>query len=111
MKGKSLNKTASNIVQSADHIITAVGTAIVRYGLVVVIAWIGLMKFTGSEAMRIHQFISHSPLMSWLDALFGIRGASYVIGVLELSTAAALIVGAIRPFFSAKSANIALTSP
>ena len=42
--------------------------------------------------------------MSWLDALFGIRSASYVIGVLELSTAAALIVGAIKPFFSALGA-------
>ena len=31
-----MNKTASNIVQSADHV-TAVGTAVVRYGLVVVI--------------------------------------------------------------------------
>jgi uncharacterized membrane protein YkgB len=42
--------------------------------------------------------------MSWLHALFGITGASYVIGVLELSTAAALIVGAIKPFFSALGA-------
>src|SRR6201990_3061724 len=62
LKGKSLNKSATNIVQSADHI-TAVGTAVVRYGLVVVITWIGLMKFTGSEAMRIQVFISHSPFM------------------------------------------------
>jgi uncharacterized membrane protein YkgB len=42
--------------------------------------------------------------MSWLDALFGGRGASYVIGVLELLTAAALIIGAIKPFFSALGA-------
>ena len=83
MKGKSLNKTASNIVQSADHIITAVGTAIVRYGLVVVIAWIGLMKFTGSEAMRIQQFISHSPFMSWLNGILSIRAQSDVIGTIE----------------------------
>ena len=42
--------------------------------------------------------------MSWLHILFGIRGASYVIGVLELSTAAALIAGAINPVFSALGA-------
>jgi uncharacterized membrane protein YkgB len=42
--------------------------------------------------------------MSWLHVLFGIRGASYIIGALELSTAAALIAGAIRPIFSALGA-------
>jgi uncharacterized membrane protein YkgB len=62
------------------------------------------MKFTAYEANGIAPFIAHSPFMSWLHALFGITGASYVIGVLELSTAAALIVGAIKPFFSALGA-------
>jgi uncharacterized membrane protein YkgB len=62
------------------------------------------MKFTAYEANGIAPFIAHSPIMSWLHALFGITGASYVIGVLELSTAAALIVGAIKPFFSALGA-------
>lgn len=62
------------------------------------------MKFTAYEANGIAPFIAHSPFMSGLYALFGIRGASYVIGVLELSTAAALIVGAIKPFFSALGA-------
>jgi uncharacterized membrane protein YkgB len=38
--------------------------------------------------------------MSWLHGLFGVQGASHVIGVLELATAAALILGAILPLFS-----------
>ena len=97
MKGKSLNKTASNIVQSADHIITAVGTAIVRYGLVVVIAWIGLMKFTGSEAMRIHPFISHSPFMSWLNGILSIRAQSDVIGTIEILAAVLIVLNVVSP--------------
>lgn len=36
--------------------------------------------------------------MSWLHVLFGVQGASYVIGVVELATAVALIVGAFNPF-------------
>src|SRR5690606_2869562 len=49
-------------------------------------------------------FIATSPSMGWLHTLFGIQGASYVIGVLELSTAAELILGAFLPVFSALGA-------
>ncbi|MFC0401386.1 YkgB family protein [Paraburkholderia rhizosphaerae] len=77
---------------------------LLRWALVVVFLWFGGMKFTSYEANGIAPFIAHSPFMSWLHTVFGIRGASEVIGVLELSTAAALIVGAVRPFFSALGA-------
>ncbi|MHA6687497.1 YkgB family protein [Mesorhizobium sp. A556] len=78
--------------------------ALLRWALVVIFLWFGGMKFTAYEANGIAPFIAHSPFMSWLHVLFGIRGASYIIGVLELSTAAALIAGAIRPIFSALGA-------
>jgi len=78
--------------------------ALLRWALVVIFLWFGGMKFTAYEAEGIAPFIAHSPLMSWLHILFGIRGASYVIGVLELSTAAALIAGAINPVLSALGA-------
>lgn len=78
--------------------------ALLRWALVVVFLWFGGMKFTAYEANGIAPFIAHSPFMSWLHTLFGIRGASYVIGVIELSTAAALTIGAIKPFFSALGA-------
>jgi reactive chlorine resistance protein C len=78
--------------------------ALLRWALVVIFLWFGGMKFTAYEANGIAPFIAHSPFMSWLHAAFGIRGASRVIGVLELSTAAALIAGAFKPFFSALGA-------
>ncbi|BAO90809.1 YkgB family protein [Caballeronia cordobensis] len=78
--------------------------ALLRWALVIVFLWFGGMKFTAYEANGIAPFVIHSPIMSWLHTLFGVRGASYVIGVLELSTAAALIVGAFRPLFSALGA-------
>jgi uncharacterized membrane protein YkgB len=56
------------------------------------------------EANGIAPFIAHSPIMSWMHALLGVRGASYLIGIVELSTAAALMIGAIQPFFSALGA-------
>jgi len=80
------------------------GLALLRWALVVVFLWFGAMKFTAYEANGIAPFIINSPIMSWLHTLFGVRGASYVIGVVELSTAAALIVGAFQPIFSALGA-------
>lgn len=91
-------KIAEKGVESLSHL------ALLRWALVIVFLWFGGMKFTAYEANGIAPFIAHSPIMSWLHALFGIQGASYVIGVLELSTAAALILGAFQPVFSAVGA-------
>jgi uncharacterized membrane protein YkgB len=78
--------------------------ALLRWSLVVVFLWFGGMKFTAYEANGIAPFIAHSPFMSWLLVVFGTQGASYVIGVLELSAAAALVLGAFLPVFSAVGA-------
>jgi uncharacterized membrane protein YkgB len=79
--------------------------ALLRWALVVIIfLWFGGMKFTAYEAAGIAPFIGHSPIMNWLNALLGVQRASYVIGVIELSTAAALILGAFQPIFSALGA-------
>ena len=78
--------------------------ALLRWALVVIFLWFGGMKFTAYEAAAIAPFIEHSPIMSWLHALFGVQGASYVIGAIELSTAAALIFGAFQPILSALGA-------
>ncbi|MCJ8145095.1 YkgB family protein [Ancylobacter sp. A5.8] len=75
-----------------------------RWSLVVIFVWFGCMKFTGYEAQGIAPLIANSPVMSWMHTLFGIEGASRAIGVLELSTAAALAAGAFVPQFSALGA-------
>jgi uncharacterized membrane protein YkgB len=77
--------------------------ALLRWALVLVFLWFGGMKFTMYEAEGIAPFIGHSPLMSWLG-MFGMQGQSYFVGVIELSTAAALTLGAFRPIFSALGA-------
>lgn len=78
--------------------------ALLRWALVVVFIWFGCMKFTGYEATHIAPLMMNSPIMSWLPATFGVQGASYVIGILELSTALALIIGAFNVFASALGA-------
>ena len=41
-----------------------IGTGILRYGLVIVLLWIGGMKFTAYEAAGIAPLEIHSPLVS-----------------------------------------------
>jgi uncharacterized membrane protein YkgB len=81
--------------------VEAVGRALARYGLVVVVGWIGLMKFTAYEAEGISPFVAHSPLMSWVYGFMSVRGFSAVLGVVEV--AIALLIAA-RPFSPRASA-------
>ena len=78
-----------------------VGRELARCGLVVVVGWIGLMKFTGYEAEGISPFVANSPLMSWVYGLMSVRAFSAVLGVIEVATA--LLIGA-RPFSPRASA-------
>lgn len=95
------NRTNQFHLQIAEKSVGSLSLlALLRWSLVVIFLWFGGMKFTAYEASAIAPFVANSPLMSWLHTLFGIQGTSYVIGVLELSTAAALILGAFLPIFS-----------
>ena len=77
------------------------GTFFIRYGLVLVLGWIGAMKFTAYEAEGIKTLVETSPFMSWMYKVLSLQATSNVIGLAEL-TAAALI--AIRPLSGKLSA-------
>jgi uncharacterized membrane protein YkgB len=74
---------------------------LLRYGLVLVIAWIGLMKFTAYEAAGIQPLVANSPLMSWVYAIFSERVFSALLGVVEVAIAAMI---ALRPVSAKVSA-------
>lgn len=75
--------------------VSRIGRNVTLYGLVLVFAWIGAMKFTAYEAGAIEGLVASSPMLSWLYAIFDQRGAANFIGVIEI-TAAALL--ATRPW-------------
>jgi len=79
----------------------ALGRELARYGLVVVVGWIGLMKFTAYEAEGIRLYVANSPLMSWVYGFMNHRGFSAVLGVVEVTIA--LLIAA-RPFSPRASA-------
>ena len=78
----------------------AVGITISRYGLVLVLLLIGLLKFTAAEAAGIQPLIAHSPLMSWMYAILGVRGVSNLIGTIEITVTLLL---ALRPLSAVAS--------
>lgn len=49
--------------------VRALGAFLARYGLVLVLGWIGAMKFTAYEAEGIKPLVETSPLMSWMYQL------------------------------------------
>jgi reactive chlorine resistance protein C len=75
--------------------VEAVGRELARYGLVVVVGGIGLMKFTGYEAEGIRPFVANSPLLSWVYGPMSVRGFSALIGVIEVTVA---LLIALRPY-------------
>lgn len=79
----------------------AVGRHSTRYGLVLVLLWIGGMKFTAYEAEGISGFVANSPLMSWAYQVFSKGQFSAIVGAVEVLTA--LLIAA-RPFSARASA-------
>ena len=85
----------------AEQVAARAGEFLARYGLVVVIGWIGLLKFTTYEAMGIQPLVANSPLMSWLYNVFSVTTFSTLLGVLEVATA--VLIG-VKPWWPRASA-------
>ncbi len=77
------------------------GGFIIRYGLVLVIFWIGCLKFTAYEAQGVYNHASNSPLLSWAYQFLDVRNFSRALGTVEI--AIALLI-ATRPVFPQVSA-------
>jgi uncharacterized membrane protein YkgB len=97
---KTIRNLASATGNWAEQMETA-GRHSIRYGLVLVLVWIGGMKFTAYEAEGISGFVSNSPLMSWAYQLFSKGQFSVILGIVELLTA---VLIATRPFSARLSA-------
>src|SRR5882757_7263389 len=82
-----LTSTSTGFTGVSEERIQSFGGAIVRYGLAVVVAWIGALKFTDSEAVRIQLYIAHSPFMSWMDNVLTVRTLSGALGAVEIIAA------------------------
>lgn len=80
--------------QRAGAKIESIGGLIIRYGLVLILLWIGGMKFTAYEAKGLEGIVSTSPLLSWGYHAFSLQGFSNLLGVIEITFA---VLIALRP--------------
>src|ERR1700739_3162356 len=99
-----LSNAGESSRRSAVHMgsrFEAIGSLVLRYGLVLVIGWIGLMKFTGYEAKGIEPLVAHSPFMSWMYSFLSVQTFSDALGVVEVTIAISI---GLRPWSAKASA-------
>ena len=84
------NRKAEKIMK----LLESAGVNVSRYGLVVTLLLIGILKFTASEADGIQPLVVHSPFLSWMYFVLSKQGVSNLIGVIEIAVAVLL---ALRP--------------
>jgi uncharacterized membrane protein YkgB len=73
-------------MQRSEDIYYSTGIGISRYGLVGLLVLWGSFKFFSFEAMAIQPLVGNSPFFSWMLPIFGMRGTSDIIGVVEVGT-------------------------
>jgi reactive chlorine resistance protein C len=92
----------------AEHPVALVARQFVRYALVVVIAWIGALKYSSYEATAIHPLIANSPIMSWLYSIFSVRTFAALLGSLEIVAALLIALRFVLPRLSALGSAMAI---
>jgi reactive chlorine resistance protein C len=65
---------------------------VLRFSIVLLLIVWGAAKFTKPEAEAIKPLVEHSPFLGWMYAVLSVGAASAVIGVMELTFAALMIV-------------------
>jgi uncharacterized membrane protein YkgB len=66
---------------------------VVRASMVIMFFFFAYQKWFEYEAQVLIPFISNGPLISWLYPVFGVRGASWFLGVAESITFVLLLAG------------------
>lgn len=75
---------------------TVIAPLVARYGLAIVLAWFGAMKFTQYESQGISHWVANSPFLSWTYEVMSIDAFGRLNGTVELITAALL---ALKPWY------------
>jgi uncharacterized membrane protein YkgB len=95
-------------ISSGKNTFEKLGAFLIRYGLVLVLGWIGAMKFTSYEAEGIKTLVETSPFMSWMYKVLSLQATSNVIGIAELTVAALIAIRPLAPKLSAIGSVLAV---
>lgn len=97
--------TSSDRFARVSAVLVQVGQLVSRYGLVIVLAWIGFGKYVKMEARVL---IEHSPLMSWIYDYLGVTTVARTLGTMEIVAALLIAVRPLWPRVSAVGSTLAV---
>ena len=66
---------------------------LLRASLVIIFLFFGYQKWFDYEAQALLPYIGHGPLLFWMYAVFGVRGATYFLGAAEWLCGVLLLAG------------------
>jgi uncharacterized membrane protein YkgB len=66
---------------------------LIRASMIVIFLFFGYQKWFNYEAQALIPYIGNGPLLSWMYPIFGIRGATYFLGVSEWLFGGLLLMG------------------
>lgn len=87
------------------ELLIRLGHLISRYGLVVVLAWIGFGKYVKMESRVL---IEHNPLMSWVYDVFSVTTVARGLGTMEIVAALLIALRPVWPRVSAAGSALAV---
>ena len=93
---KTLDGAMDTLVRTADRsrlLASDLDYHAVRASMVVIFLFFGYQKWFEYEAQVLIPYISNGPLIFWMYPVFGIRGASWFLGVSEWLFGALLFLG------------------
>ena len=86
-------KALINILTKCGLLAKDLDYNLIRASMVLIFVLFGYQKWFEYEAQGLIPFISNGPFISWLYPVFGVRGASWFLGVSEWTSAALLLAG------------------
>jgi uncharacterized membrane protein YkgB len=93
------SNTTSNTTNAA-RTLENLGAGLIRYGLVIILLWVGALKFTEYEAAAIEPLLANSPLMAWAYHLMGLQTLASLIGVVEICLSVLIAMRSFAPKIS-----------
>ncbi|HEX7825506.1 MAG TPA: DUF417 family protein [Mycobacterium sp.] len=95
----------STKADSVAPLLMRVGQTVARYGLVVVLAWIGFGKYVKMESRVL---IEHSPLMGWIYDFLSVTAVARGLGTMEIVAAVLIALRPVWPRASAAGSALAV---
>jgi uncharacterized membrane protein YkgB len=97
--------TTTNRNKNIAALLTQLGQQVSRYGLVLVLAWIGFGKYVKMESRVL---IEHSPLMGWIYDVFSVTTVARGLGTMEIVAALLIAIAPLSPRLSAVGSALAI---